>query len=111
MNDSAKKSADRREHQRYPLATSVQFYHGPSQREFPARSIDISAGGMLMYVPAATPVQPGQAIRLKVGGIGRPEFAGLDENPVDATVIRVNRRALLAGGYLAVGVRFVKTYA
>jgi len=102
-------SADRRQHQRYPLATSVQFYHGPSQREFPGRCIDISHGGMLMYVPAKTPVQPGHPIRLSVGSVSRPEFAGLSETPLEATIVRVNRNALLAAGYVAVGVRFAHT--
>ena len=98
--------ADRRQHQRYPLATSLQFYHGPSQRDFPGRCVDISKGGLLMYVPVVTPVQPGQAIRLAVGSVSRPEFAGLSETPLDATVVRVDRHAILSSGQLAVGVRF-----
>ena len=98
--------ADRRRHQRYPLATSLQFYHGPSQRDFPGRCVDISKGGLLMYVPVVTPVQPGQAIQLAVGSVSRPEFAGLSETPLDATVVRVDRHAILSSGQLAVGVRF-----
>jgi len=97
---------ERRKHQRYPLATSVEFHHGLSQRSFPARCVDISAGGMLMYVPAATPVQPGHPVRVTVGSVSRPEFAGLSERPVDATIVRVNRQALLSAGHLAVGLRF-----
>jgi len=97
---------ERRLHPRYPLPTAVQFFHGPSQREFPARCVNISAGGLLMYVPMAVPVQPGQPVRLTVGGARRPEFAGLSEQPVDATVVRVDRASLLTSGHLAVGVRF-----
>lgn len=97
---------ERRKHQRYPLATSVEFHHGPSQRSFPARCVDISAGGMLMYVPAATPVQPGHPVQVTIGSVSRPEFAGLSERPVDATIVRVDRQALLSAGHLAVGLRF-----
>ncbi len=97
---------ERRQHPRHPLATSVQFYHGPSQRDFPGRCTNISHGGLLMYVPAVSPVQPGQPIRLTVGGISRPEFAGLSERPIDATIVRVDRGVLLRSGHLAVGVRF-----
>jgi len=99
-------STDRRRHQRYPLATGVQFYHGPTQREFPGRCVDISDGGMLMYVPAKLPVQPGQPIRLTVGTVSRPEFSALSEKPLDATIVRVDRHKLLSMGHIAVGVRF-----
>lgn len=102
----AKPSVDRRQHRRYPLSTTVAFYHGPSQRDFPGRSVDISTGGMLMYVPAATPVQPGQPIRLTIGGGGRPEFAVPSDKPVDATIVRVDRHKLLSMGHIAVGVKF-----
>ena len=103
---SAKAAADRRRHRRYPLPTSVQFYHGPTQRELPGRCVDISSGGMLMYVPASSPVRPGQPLRLTVGSVNRPEFAGLSESPIEATIVRVDRNALLKAGHLAVGVRF-----
>ena len=99
---------ERRAHPRYPLATSAEFYHGPTQRDFPARCVNISEGGMLMYVPAHTPVQPGHPVRVGVGGINRPEFAPLGAAPVDATIVRVDRRKLIREGHLAVGVRFAE---
>ena len=105
---SANPPQDRRAHPRYPLPTSIQFYHGPTQRDFPGRCVDISLGGLLMYVPASTPVQPGQPIRIVVGALNRPEFAGLGRKPVDGVIVRVNRNALLSEGHLAVGVRFAE---
>ena len=101
-------STERRMHPRYPLVTSVDFFHGPSQRDFPARCANISVGGLKMYVPAATPVRPGQAIRLAIGGVSRPEFARLGRGPVDATIVRVDRQAMIQEGDLAVGVRFAQ---
>lgn len=99
-------AVERRQHPRYPLATSVQFFHGPSRHDYPGRCRDLSDGGLLMYVPAASPVQPGHPIRLTVGSVSRPEFSRLSERPLDATIVRVDRDELLASGYLAVGVRF-----
>ena len=99
--------AERRKHPRHPLATSVQFHHGPSRRDFPGRCVDVSEGGMLMYVPAHVPAQPGHTIRLTVGSLNRPEFEGLNGRPVDATVVRVSRDRLLGSGSLALGVRFL----
>jgi len=101
-------AAERRMHRRYPLSTGVDFYHGQSRRRFPGRCIDISAGGMLMYVPAATPLQPGHGLELDLGSIGRSEFTHLSERAVQATVVRVDRQAVLATGHLAVGVRFAQ---
>jgi len=103
---SAPELIERRKHQRHPLATSVQVFHGPSGRDFPGRCLDISAGGLKMYVPAATPVQPGHPIRLTLGAVSRPEFAGLGDKPIDGTIVRVDRDALLKTGHLAVGVKF-----
>jgi len=88
------------------MTTRVEFYHGPSGRIFPGRTVNLSAGGALMHIPANIPVQTGQPIRVAVGCVNRPEFAGLSERPLDATVVRVDRRALLRQGHLAVGVRF-----
>lgn len=100
-------AVERRKHARYPLTTGVQFYHEPSQRDLPARCADISEGGMKMYVPAATPIKPGDSVYLTLGALGRPEFARLGDKPLSASIVRVDRQALLEGGHLAVGVRFM----
>ena len=100
--------SERRMYPRYPLPTSVQFHHGPSRRDFPARCANISEGGMLMYVPVTSPVQPGHPISVTIGSVSRPEFAALSERPVDATIVRVDREALLEEAHLAVALRFAK---
>jgi hypothetical protein len=103
---SKKELAERRRHQRFTAANNVRFVHLPSHGSFPGRCANISAGGLMMYVPAATPVQPGQAVRLTVGESGPGELVSFGRKQFDATVVRVDRRALLTGGHLAVGVRF-----
>ncbi len=99
---------ERRINTRYQLATGVRFLHGLSQRDFPARCVDISKSGLLMYVPASAPVKPGHAVRLTLGGVDLDELAGLSDATVDGTIVRVNRQTLLANGYVAVGVRFAQ---
>lgn len=64
-----------------------------------------------MYVPVGTPVAPGQPIRVTLGGHSRPEFAGLNGRPVEATIVRVDRQAMLSVGHLPVGVRFTSVQA
>lgn len=97
---------NRRQHERYPLTTSLQFYHGPSQRDFPGRCINISSGGLMMHVPPGTPLRVGQPIKLSIGSFNRPEFAGLSEKPLDATIVRVEHDKLVSQGQLGIGVRF-----
>ena len=100
---------ERRLYRRYPLTESVEFFHAPTRRNFPASCRDISRGGMLMYVPATTPVAPGQSVRLRVADGLVPPVAELGGQVIHATVVRVDRRALLAGGHVALAVRFVGT--
>jgi len=97
---------ERRRHPRYPLATSMQFHHGPSRREVPARSVDISAGGMRMYVPPSAPVSPGQPVRMNMGAICRPEMIGIGRESVNGTIVRVDRNGLTTTGHLSIGIRF-----
>ena len=105
MNELANED-ERRRHPRYPLATSMQFHHGPSRRKVPARSVDISAGGIRMHVPVSAPVRAGQPVRMNMGAICRPEMIGMDRKSVNGTIVRVDRSGLTATGNLSIGIRF-----
>ena len=98
---------ERREHARYPLSTGLHFYHEPTKRYVPARCENISQGGLKMFVPARTPVKAGDSLQVRVGATDRPEFAMLSDQPLDTSVVRVDRQALLTSGHLAVGVKFI----
>lgn len=104
-------AVDRRQHVRQPLALSVRFEHLPSRREFKARCVDISRGGLLMYIPATVPVQVGHPIRLTLNGIGKPEFRDLADRTIEVQVVHVDRHTLIPMGHLAIGVRFAAQYA
>ena len=86
---------------------TIQFYHGPTRREYPGRTVNISTGGMLMYVPVSVPVAPGHPIRVSLGSQARPEFSGLGGEPRDATIVRVERKEIASVGYLPVAVCFL----
>jgi c-di-GMP-binding flagellar brake protein YcgR len=103
-------TVDRRQHVRQPLALSVRFEHLPSRREFKARCVDISRGGLLLYVPATVPVQVGHPIRLALKGMKKPEFEDLSDKTFEAHVVHVDRHTLIPMGHLAIGVRFASTY-
>ena len=99
-------STERRRHKRHPLSTGLRLLHGPSEREFPSRGIDMSVGGMLMYVPATAPVNPGQRVGLRFEKVDRRELSAFSERTVPANIVRVDRRTLLTAGQLTVGVQF-----
>lgn len=61
---------------------------------------------MLVYVPASAPMSQGQYVRVSFPNEGHPELAGLPEPPLEATVVRVDRRRLAQIGYLPVGLQF-----
>ena len=97
---------DRRQDQRFPLATSVQFHHGPTQRRIHGRSMDVSAGGMLLCVPPNTPIHAGQALRLNMSQFPLRSLKHVENGSVSATVVRVDRGSLTSEGHLMVGVQF-----
>jgi len=99
---------ERRSQPRYPLAQSVDFWHAPSRRRFPARCADLSRGGARLHLPAAAPLAPGQGVRLRIGGADGPELLGLGGRELRATVVRVDRQSLLADGCVTVGLRFAE---
>ena len=100
---------DRRRHVRHPLPTSVEFLHESSAQNYVGRRVDLSDGGLLMYVPARVPIQVGDVVRLKARAGGQPELADSGEPPLKATIVRVDRHSLLTMGHVAVGVKFDKT--
>ena len=107
---SDKPKADRRRHRRRPLSAGVQFYLEPSAADYPARAVDISDSGMLLYVPVSAPVKPGQPIRVTIRSAHRRPDDGLgalDDRPRDARIVRVQREGLMITGKLAVGVEFL----
>ena len=62
-----------------------------------------------MYVPAKVPLQVGDVLRLDSGSA---QPAGQDKQPVLASVVRLDRHALLTMGHVAVGLKFNQgTYA
>jgi c-di-GMP-binding flagellar brake protein YcgR len=106
MNDS--QQSDRRRAERYSDVAGVRVHLAKAEQDFPARCRDVSATGMYMYVPAATPVKKGQTIRVAVGDVSEPTLADLAGREMPATVARVDRWALTETGRLGVGIHFTE---
>jgi|TARA_B100001964_G_scaffold209209_1_gene242533 hypothetical protein len=65
--------------------------------------VDISDSGMMMYVPATTPVRTGQSVYVNMAGVG---WRSANQGQVLATIVRVDRAAMTSKGYLGVGLEF-----
>ena len=97
---------ERRLHPRIPVAAGLRIYHPVAGREFPARAMDISPGGMCLRLPATAPVKEGQDLRLMQFNdeiLGR--FLSHDTT-VAATVVRVDRTDVPRLGQVVLGVKF-----
>lgn len=119
---SQSNTAERRAHPRQAVLAGIRFYHAASRRELPARTLDLSRGGLSMLVPPYAPIQEGEPIQilsLPPVESDAPEGSGSDgdlpggdagprdlERPLDATVLRVDRAALPTTGQVRLAVRF-----
>jgi hypothetical protein len=102
-------NSERRQHNRIPRVVTLQLRHQPSDRDIPARTLDISDGGMLMCVPATAPVAVGQPVRIQASQDTLPRLpvrtGPCDSDGLEAKIVRVDRNALLTSGQLQIGIR------
>ena len=103
---SAQQQSDRRKHPRQVLAAPISFHHQATGKDLPGRCVDISDGGLRMYVPANTPVKPGQSILISLVRSENKVLGPLGDQPLPGKVVHVNRYTLISTGQLAVGVAF-----
>ncbi len=97
---------ERRTSPRHSIPTGAHLVHSASDRQFPARTENLSQGGAMVYVPATMPVQPGQKVTIKLNRVDHPDLTHLSDRDIGAKVVRVDRFALLETGNLALGVAF-----
>jgi c-di-GMP-binding flagellar brake protein YcgR len=96
--------SERRRYTRRSRVMNLRMHHLPSQRDFPARSLDASVGGMKMDIPATTPASVGQSVELLFAG---PTGEG-SARMINATIVRVDRQTLLTRGKVTIGVEFAQ---
>ena len=103
---NSRQTKNRRHHERRTYSTDLHFHHPTSNQYFPCRSVDVSTGGMLLRIPARSPVQVGNAIQLHVEPMGQPEWAINKYWSVPAKIVRIDRAPLLTDGHVSIGVQF-----
>lgn len=102
-------SSERRQHNRIPRVVHVQLRDPIAEKGIPARTLDISDGGMRVSVPSTAPLAEGQSVSIHVSQNVLPRLPkGTDPYNADtlqAQIVRVDRNALLSEGQLQVGVK------
>ncbi|SRR5690554_172120 len=98
--------SERRKHPREKIEAPLRFYHATVEREFPARCIDVSGGGIGVAIPPTTPVKPGQNVRVLRASGKDVSSLFLADDTIEATVARVDRGGLTTSGQLVVGLAF-----
>ena len=101
-------ASDRRRSPRRGLAAGVTLSHQPTGRDWSARGVDISEGGMLLYISAKAPVAPGQRVELVIDERRQGQYVGLAGRAIQATIVHVEREQLPRLGYIPVGVSFAR---
>ena len=97
---------ERRAHPRQAVPAGLTVEHAVSERSFPARTADLSMGGVSMFVPPTAPVQPGQKIDITFGWFADDTLGDFATQTRKAIIVRVDRECLLSKGYIEVGARF-----
>ena len=100
---------ERRAFPRRGVGISARLHHDTSGKDFPCRCVDVSPGGASLIVPANMPIRPGHEIRLTPSADTEEMAAELIGRDLTATVVRVDREALLKTGQLSVGIAFLVT--
>ncbi|MBN1556420.1 MAG: PilZ domain-containing protein [Phycisphaerae bacterium] len=100
---------ERRKHTRHLYSTNLRFRREDG-KALPARSVDISSGGMLLNVLAHQDLFPGQTITLDLDSDDVfdvfPDVYLPCSHVLQATIIRIERGRLSSNGYMSIAVQF-----
>jgi len=100
---------ERRRYTRYAYSTNLRFRREDG-RALPARSVDISSGGMLLNVLAYQDLVPGQTVTLDIDSDDVldtfPDVYLPCSHVLQATIIRIERGRLSSNGYMSIAVEF-----
>ena len=98
---------DRRRYTWYSYSTNLRFRRS-NGKTLPARSVDISSGGMLLYVLAHQELFPGETITLHFNANGVadhfPDVYFPDSHDIQATIVRIERDHFSTSGYMGITV-------
>jgi hypothetical protein len=101
---------EKRRYTRHEYSGNLRFQRCSGGKLMPARSVNVSSGGMLLNVLAGEGLYEGQLILLDLPA----HYARLAPDDVKlpflqsvpATIVRIERGDLKTNGYMSIGVRF-----
>ena len=100
---------ERRKHTRHTYSANLRFRRDDG-KALPARSVDISSGGMLLNVLAYQDLFSGQTITLDLDADDVldtfPDVYLPCSHDLQATIVRIERGRLSSNGYMSIAVQF-----
>ncbi|MBN1943119.1 MAG: PilZ domain-containing protein [Phycisphaerae bacterium] len=100
---------ERRRHRRHAYSTNLRFRREDG-KALPARSVDISSGGMLLNVLAHQDLSVGQTITLDLDADDvldvLPDVYLPSSHVLQAAIVRIERGRLSSNGYMSIAVEF-----
>lgn len=101
---------ERRKHVRHGYSANLRFRREDG-KALPARSVDISSGGMLLNVLAYQDLFPGQTVTLDLDTDDVldtfPDVYLPCSHDIQASIVRIERGCLSRNGYMSIGVEFL----
>ncbi len=106
LDDSPRiRSADRRRGMRVRQARPVKVHHAAAGRYLPGRTLDVSATGLKVELPASAAVSPGTLVNIHVGLSDQGSSLANRRTMMPARVVWVER--IPSGRAARVGLEFV----
>jgi hypothetical protein len=103
--------AERRRGLRIRQHRPIKILEPTTHKYFGGRTEDISATGLRIELPLATPVRPGRVVNVHVGLNDRGESLANRRQMIPAKVVWVTRSTDLARGKLTAGIEFISSIA
>jgi hypothetical protein len=89
----------------------IKIFEPTTHRYFGGRTEDLSATGLRIELPLATPVRPGKLVNVHVGLSDRGESLANRRQMIPARIVWVQRGMDLASGRLTAGIEFISSIA
>jgi hypothetical protein len=103
--------AERRRGLRVRQSRPIKIFEPTTHKYFGGQTRDVSATGLRIELPLATPLRPGRVVNVHVGLSDRGEALANRRQMIPAKVVWIDRPADLARGRCTAGIEFISSTA
>ena len=104
-------AAERRRGLRIRQQRPIKIFEPTTHKYFGGQTHDVSATGLRIELPLATPVGPGHVVNIHVGLSDRGESLANRRQMIPAKIVWVDRKPDFRTGRLTAGIEFISSIA